>query len=74
MKPKTFEVGKSYYCGKEIFQVTARYLSKNDLEAYIVLVDFFVAKLYTDDDWNEEAMFLRGDEVVVIRAVDVVEE
>lgn len=74
MKPKTFKPGKSYYCGKEIFTVTAKYLSASDRKAYIVLADCLVAELYTGADWNEEAQFLRGCEYVVIKAVDAVEE
>lgn len=69
---KEFKVGKTYYYGDEKFVVTARYISAGDRRAYIVLDDSFVAELGTDEEGNEDAMFMRSYEDVAIKAVDVV--
>ena len=72
MKHKAFKTGNSYYCGKEIFKVTARYVNLDGPGAYIVLDDSIFAELYMDKNWNQEAKFLRGDKEAVIKAVDEV--
>ena len=75
MKPKTFEVGKSYYCGKRILRVTARGISVSNGKAFIVLEGLVAAELDTDKDGNEEAKYFITPSVMsTIKAVDVVEE